>query len=126
MPDVSYILTVICVVISAISAFSSWKNKKTNKSFVEEFSDQLKSTSTKIEQVEEAVKTISTNVEETVKTIKENVEKTSIKTEAISKRTDSIPELFFSKFLEQVRAIGEPNVHIHDIEVIGKRVLKEL
>lgn len=122
MIDISYVLTIICVVVSAISAFSTWKNGKTNKSFVEEFSDQLKSTTTKIDQFEETVKTISSNVEETVK----NIEKTSLKTEAISKRTDSIPELFFSKFLEQVRAIGEPNVHIHDIEVIGKRVLKEL
>lgn len=126
MLDINYILTIVCIVVSAISAFSTWKNGKTNKSLAEEFSDQLKSTSTKIEQFEETVKTISDNVEETVKNIKENVEKTSLKTEAVSKRTDSIPELFFSKFLEQVRAIGEPNVHIHDIEVIGKRVLKEL
>ena len=33
-------------------------------------------------------------------------------------------EVFLTQLLEDIRKVGTPTIHLHDVEVIGKRLLK--
>lgn len=35
-------------------------------------------------------------------------------------------DIFLTEFMAEIRGIGQSSIHLHDIEVIGKKVLKKL
>lgn len=46
--------------------------------------------------------------------------------QAQAARGESQLDIFYHDFLREIRRVGEPNIHIHDVEVIARRALDKV